>query len=561
MKNIKWVAKHKELIETYEQAKNSLLRIRGLDKDLVLGNIKLKDLLKDPKSLGIDIVDLKNAYEILFQVLNDKKGVIIHGDYDVDGITSTTILYENLLKIGFEKTKIITFLPNRFDHGYGFSEKSYEQILQKYPVSNFPLIILTDCGITAINVINKARKDGYKVILIDHHQKKEKTPKVDAIFWNSNFTASVLSYLFCKYMEMKFLGKADLNFSIDLAALGFLCDLGNLTNPVGNLITKYGIISINKSPREGIRHLLALAGLENKQIKSYELGWIIGPRLNASGRLEDASISLNLLMGENANLNLIASELTNINSSRQDTTKKMYEDAIFGLSSKKYIGSKENEKVIVVDSDDFHEGVIGLVSGKLVKEFYKPSIAISWQGDKGKGSVRSVEGVDITKILGLCSDCLIEFGGHTMAAGFGIERRKYADFLIKITQVANDEIDSTLLTPTIFYDFDLSTEVLNEDLLDFLDDLEPYGNGNPRPLFAVKNIQLDNFNIFGKEGEHFGFKIKGSNVRAVYFGQGKLLNSLTNIDNYNVLFSFEKNEYKGQIYPQILVKDLRPSEF
>lgn len=558
MKNIIWKVKHTKTIQNLEQIKDALLSLRNFEST---NTKKISDIIKDPQSINFNKKDLTNSYEILKNALDTNSKIIIHGDYDVDGITSTAILYENLLKIGFGNAQIQTFLPNRFKHGYGFSYKSFTEIANTYPSTEYGVIILTDCGITANKVIRLAKKQGYKIILIDHHTLKKTIPKANAVFWNTALTASVLAYFFSKYMEIKFLGKSNLNFSVDLASLGFICDLGDLSNSIGNTITKIGLEQINVNTRAGLKELFTACNIAyTKQIKSYDLGWVIGPRLNASGRLEDATDSLNLIMGIGANLNLLARNLNEINIVRQATLKKMYEEAVFGLSNKKYIGGDLHDKVIVVDSENFHEGVIGLVSSRLTKEYYKPAITICWQNNIGKGSVRSIEGVDITEILSNCQKYLIEFGGHKMAAGFGIKREQFELFKKQLAKVANTHITEDILIPKIFYDLNLNVDLLTKDLLDLLDDLEPYGNGNPKPLFALKNVKLNNFNLFGKAEEHLGFKIGDSNIRAVYFGNAKILNSLNANDYYDVLFNFEKNEYKGSIYPQILVKDLRLAE-
>ena len=460
-----------------------------------------------------------------------------------------------LILLGFKKEQIQLFLPNRFTNGYGFSESSFNHINSNFPANNYPLIILTDCGITANTVIKKAKDAGYSVILIDHHQKKVTIPKASAVFWNTSLTASVLSYFFAKFMELKFFKKTNLNNSIDLAALGFVCDLGNLSNTIGNLIVKKGLNIINSNTRAGISNLLSTAK-HTKKITSYDMGWVIGPRLNASGRLNSAEESLNLLLNFGDSKH-IANNLNNTNNERQASLKQMYEDAVFGLSNKKYIGYDNTHKVILVDSNDYHEGVIGLVSSKLCKQYYKPALTISWGDTNGKGSARSIDGVDITNLLQACSQYLENFGGHTMAAGFEVSRKNFDNFKNKLIEVSNKLIDNSLLNPAIFYDLDITEELLNFELLELLDLLEPYGNGNYRPLFAIKNAKIIYPNTFGSNNEHLGFKLEQSGIRAVFFGNAKLINNVTSAKSCDILFSFEKNEYKGATYPQILVKDLK----
>ena len=295
MQNIDWIPIC-EPAKNLSHLKQILLENRKMDKDLIEGNIDLKSILRKPEELNFSKKDTETATDIINNLRSQDKGVIIHGDYDVDGITSTAILYELFTNLGFKKEKLTLFVPNRFEHGYGFSNKSLEHIENNFPSVNFPLLILVDCGITAIENINKAKNSGYKIIVIDHHQKKQENPKVDALFWNSDLTTSILSFFFSKYIEIKILGKTDLFRSVDFAGMGYVSDLGNLNNPIGNIVTREALRIINTHPRKGIQQILDAAGIEKNIITSYDLGWVIGPRLNSSGRLTDPLHSLNLLL-------------------------------------------------------------------------------------------------------------------------------------------------------------------------------------------------------------------------------------------------------------------------
>lgn len=543
-----------------KEAKEMLLSNRGLDINLVKNDFTVLDLLKDPKELNISKSQVEKAAKLLQSILKANNGVVIHGDYDVDGLTSTAILYESLIRIGFKKENIAPFIPNRFTHGYGFSNESFKDITSNNPSSKFPLIILVDCGITATNNILKAKKAGYKVIVIDHHQKSKTVPKADIIVWNPKITASALTYFFTKYLEIKIKDKSYISSSLDLAALGYICDLGDLSYSVGNILTKQGINAIKTNPRPGLTALAEVSNKDLAKVKSFDLGWTLGPRLNASGRITDPIDSLNLLLGV-GDLQQLAKNLNLLNTERQEKTKEMYQEALTGISSKKFCGLETQDYLSIVHSNNFHEGVIGLISSKIVKQLYKPAISIAWEGENGKGSCRSVKGVNIVKLLESVSDTLQSYGGHEMAAGLSIKRKDFESFQSNILKQALNQIDPEFLTPKTYYDFNIKKEFLDLDLLDFIDNLEPFGNGNFSPLFVLSNTQIDEFKLLGNEGTHISFIPKGLYHKAIYFGGGKFLDKLNNVDSYDILFSFEKNEWKGNVYPQLVVKGIKPSEF
>lgn len=554
MQNLKW-SPAKNRPKSLKEATDYLCDIRGIKKSLIQKDKSLKEFVLKPKYFGFKKSALVKHFKDLKKSIANTK-VLVFGDYDVDGITSSVILSESLQKIFNIKCDV--FIPNRFDYGYGLNDKSIELIKSNYSVSDYNVIYFVDCGITSKNQILKLKKLGYKTFIIDHHQTKEKKPQADFIFWSDKYTASALTYLYTKYLEMFFTKKAQLSFGVDLAGLGYVCDLGDLSRPFGRALVKKSLNILSASPRSGINELVKGANIE-KKLTSYDLGFVIGPRINASGRLDDPIHSLNLLMGEN--IKSSAESLNYYNEKRKKETNEMFEIAVNGLTSGKYLGSGSEEKIIVVDSKDFHEGVIGLISSKLVKQFFKPTVSISWVGDTGKGSCRSIEGVNIVKVLAEVGDYLEGFGGHTMAAGFSIKRKNYKKFLTKLKDVTNTMIDSSHLTPSFNYDFDIEEGFLTRDLLDFIEQLEPFGNGNPSPVFGLKGVLLENFKLLGKKGDHLSFSLKNSGMRAIFFNGSNYLDHLNTIDSYDLLFAFQKNIWKGVVYPQLVIKDLRKGDF
>lgn len=560
MKNPIWEAKL-ETPKTLEDLKQALLKDRNLN-GLKMGDFSFKKIFKDPKIVNFEIADLKSAFKIINKVLKDKKGVVVHGDYDVDGITSSAIAYEGFLEMGFTKEQISIFIPNRFNHGYGFSEKSYEEINQNFKPKEFPVILLLDCGISSHDVIKKAKKEGYQIIVVDHHQLKGKRPNAEAVFWNDKLTASVLTYFFIKFMQLKINGKVGLDSLVDLAGLGYVCDLGDLSNVIGREVTKKSLHSSSNNMRVGLKSLLKSADKKPAKLSSFDYGWFIGPRLNASGRMLDPKISFDLLTTKDLSLaDSLSLELNSINSDRQSSTKTMYEEALGGISNGKFMGLAEEDLVIVPHSQNFHEGVIGLISSRLVQNFFKPSLTIAWEGEEGKGSCRSVPGVDITKILSSVSDHLENWGGHPQAAGFSIKKENFEKFIAGLKEKTKEVISKDLLVPKITYDCQVQSEFLDDDFLNFLDYLEPHGNGNNKPVFRISNALLDDFKLLGNSGDHISFTLKDTGMRSVFFGGAKYLPSLTNSETYDLLFNYDKNEWNGRVFPQLMIKEIRPSEF
>jgi len=363
-------------------------------------------------------------------------------------------------------------------------------------------------------------------------------------------------------MQLKIVGSVDLDSGVDLAGLGYVCDLGDLSNVVGRSVTIKSLDLSNLKPRPGLKSILNSANKKVAKLSSFDYGWLIGPRLNASGRMLDPKISFDLLTTKEQSLaDSLAVDLNSINTDRQDSTKTMYEEALSGISNGKFMGLSENDLVIVPHSQNFHEGVIGLISSRLVQNFFKPSLTIAWEGEEGKGSCRSVPGVDITKILASVSSHLENWGGHPQASGFSIKKENFENFITALKESTSSLINKDLLVPKLIYDCQVQSEFLNDEFLNFLDFLEPYGNGNTKPVFRLSNALLDDFKLLGSSGDHISFTLKDTGIRSIFFGGAKYLPSLTNSETYDLLFNYDKNEWNGNVYPQLVIKEIKPSDF
>jgi len=510
--------------------------------------VKLRGVENFKESLDLPVElkkSLKEAKTLVEKIIKAKKEIIIFGDYDADGISSTAILYKTLKsELGHDKT--FYFIPNRFEHGYGLSKDAIDFLLEKRPASKGALFITVDTGVTANNEVAYLKKLGFKVIIIDHHQKPKKLPKANCIVWYDKVVAAMLAWLFCRA-----LGSKDRQ-SISLVALATVTDLQPILG-LNRTIVKKGLEVLNTNPITGIKELLKAAGRVEGEITTYDLGWIIGPRLNASGRLVDAQDSFLLLTEKDPEkVKEIAQKLNNLNSERQDKTLEMYEIAAV---------YKEGNlpKIIFSENENYHEGVIGLVAAKLVQKFYRPAVVISLTEEYGKGSVRSVKGVDIISFLRRFEDLFTSLGGHPMAAGFSIKRENISVLKERALAIVDEHIKDELLIPEINIDMKIPIELVNLNLVNTIEKLKPFGLGNEEPVFLAEDLGIAGIDKVGKENKHIKLKLyrDGKYYKAIYFDGIEGAKDLKFGDKVDVVFTVKKNEYNGSTYVDLVIKDLK----
>lgn len=490
---------------------------------------------------------LKDASDLVLEFIKTNKPIIIHGDYDADGICATAILY-NTIKKELNCDKVYYFIPNRFDHGYGLSQKSIEECLKIEGVEDVKevLFVTVDSGITAIEEVATLKRLGHKIIITDHHQKSAEVPLADALVWNDEMVGSGISWLLSKV-----LGSKDLQ-SVALAALATVTDLQPLLGFNRSLVKK-GLEVINKNPPFGIKRLLELSGRKSTEVSTYDLGWVLGPRLNASGRMVDANQALSVLIEEDVDkVNSAALSLNAVNIVRQDKTLEMYRVAS---------GFDENNlpKILVSSSSDYHEGIIGLVASKLVQKYFRPSIVISLNDGLGKGSVRSIRGINIINLLRRNEDLFESLGGHPMAAGFTIKKENILVLEEKLLELAEHEIPDDLLQETLDIDVKIPLHIVNLDLLAQLDLLKPYGLGNEEPVFLSENVGLTDLNHVGRDKQHVQMKLykDGQFLKGMYFNGSELVKDLGFGDKIDVVYTISKNEYNGSTSVDLFIKDFR----
>lgn len=543
------------ILSKYEDTQdvvNQILESRGFvskkERDLFLNPPSLSYWYQNlPKEL---LSSLKIARRLVKKAIEEGKPIIVHGDYDVDGICATAILTGSLRdELGY--SDVYPFIPNRFEHGYGLSEKSIKDSLGHLTdkqIEQGILFVTVDSGITSDKEVSILKSLGHEVIITDHHQKPQNLPNADVIVWDDQVVGSTLSWLLAKAS-----GSKDEQL-ISYCSLATIADLQPVTD-FNRTIVKIGLERLNSHPPLGIKALIEASGKSGEEITTYDLGWLLGPRLNASGRVEDASLSLNLLLEKDAEAAKDkAWRLNQVNSQRQDKTLEMYEIA-------SGFDQGQLPEIIVSDHSDYHEGIIGLVASRLVKKYYRPAIVVSTSDKVFKGSVRSIPGFNIIEFLREMDELFLSLGGHPMAAGFSIEKDNFEAMKEKVKELAPQKINSDLFIRTLEVDLAIPANIINEKLVDSLDKLRPYGLGNSQPIFASFNLGVSNMKTVGKENQHLSLRLfDGRNFyRAILFNSDDFEIDFDEGDSVDIVYTLKKNTFNGNTYLDLILKDIQKS--
>lgn len=503
------------------------------------------------RETGIDGRSLKKAIKRIKTALKNKEKAVIFGDYDVDGVTSSAILWEYLYKVGLD---VVPYIPERFSEGYGIKIESISKLKEKYP--ELTIIITVDNGIVANDAVSTAKKFGIDVIIIDHHESGERYPEAFAIVHTTKLCAAGISWFFVREFD-RIIHNPSLiihNF-LELAALGTIADQMPLMG-INRSIVKHGLEQLNITQRVGLLTLYKSAGIEKGNIGVYEINYIIAPRLNAMGRLENAVESLRLLCTNNRSRALeLAGLLNRTNTKRQ----KIVDEVVTKVKLK--MSKKYSDKIIVLEGDSYHEGVIGLAASKLTEEFWLPSIVISKGKKVSKGSARSIPGFSIISAIRSAGDLILGGGGHDMAAGFSIYTNNISKFRSAMKKYADRNLDGDLLEKKLRIDTRLSSSNFTYELVSQIRGMEPFGIGNPSPSFTTDDCEVIDIRQVGKSGNHLKFKFKKDNISidAISFSD------LNNASYYypgmklDIVYNLEENYWNGNVSLQLKVKDVRES--
>ena len=503
------------------------------------------------EKLGISKSQIKRAVEHIKKIQKDDKTIVIYGDYDVDGVCATAILWETIYST---YKKCIPYIPDRVEEGYGLSKVGVDNILEKYP--DTALIITVDNGIAAYEAVTYAKEKGLTVIVTDHHTKGAKNPDADAILHTTKVCGTGVSYALSRELvNAKMSTSQDTHTHLELVALATIADCMPLKNE-NRVLVKFGLQALTTTQRLGLEALLEEAKVEKASVNVYHVGFVIAPRLNAAGRLASAMDSLRLLCTvDSVRARMLAKKLSSTNSERQSLTSDLF------LHAKNTVLGSELKKVLVVSDSTYNQGVIGLIASKLTEAYYRPSFVIS-VGENGvsKGSARSVKGVHIVKLLQSVSGHLIQFGGHEMAAGFSIQTEKISEFSKALVTQADTLIADDNLVKVISADLKLPFSVINYDLYTAIQSFAPFGQDNREPTFVTKNVIIKDIRIMGKEGTHIKFLLEhdGSFLEAIAFGFAKNFTGKVG-DTVAVLYTVSLDTWNGKSKIVLRIKDIHSS--
>jgi len=495
--------------------------------------------LLDPYSFR----DMIQAVALVKKAALDKKKVMIFGDYDVDGLTAVAVLKKTLERLGIDS---LHYIPHRIKEGYGL----IKNILHLAKDKQVKLLITVDCGINSVSEVESLRKHDIEVILTDHHEpvNPEKLPLASAIInpkiKNSNYKYRDLAGVGVAYKLCQALLGEDLKDYLDLVALGTIADVVPLTGE-NRIIVKEGLKSITQTKNLGLKALMESSGIKGKPVTPTFVSYILGPRLNASGRMATADIALELLLSsDEGRAKELAGLIEGYNRQRQKVENHILEEAQ-GLIDRE-INFKEH-KIIVIAKEDWHQGVLGIVASKLADRFYRPTILISLSEDLCKGSGRSIKNFHLFDALVGCSQYLDSFGGHSHAVGLLITKDNIADFKHSINNFAQKKLLLEDLLPSLEVDMELGLADLSEDLVGELERLEPFGTGNPEPLFYTRNLTLKNTpQALGRDTLKFWVNDGEVTCQAIGFGMASLRQGLIDAGSFDLIYSLRIDNWQGE---------------
>ena len=503
---------------------------------------------------------MAQAVERLARALSDNERVCVHGDYDVDGVTSCALLISFFRRIGID---CFPYIPKRLTEGYGLSAQGVAAAAQ----AGAKVLVTVDCGITAVAEALLCREAGVDLIVTDHHTPAAELPDACAIVnplqagcpfpFKSLAGVGVAFHLVVALRahlreEGRFDrgGEPDLREYLDLVALGTIADVVPLLG-TNRVLTSYGLKQLSSGSRVGIEALKEVAGITG-DIGCGAVGFRLAPRINAAGRLEDAALGLELLLcGDPARARTIAKELDEANAERQSLERTTFEEARAMLEQ----GACRGRKSIVLGSEQWHPGVIGIVASRIVEMFHRPAILFAFEDGTGRGSGRSISRFHLLDAIKSCADHLLRFGGHSHAAGLSIAQDELERFALSFDEAAQEVLDADALTPTLAYDLELEAPAIDQGLVKELERLKPFGMGNPEPLFVLKGAVVEESRAL--RGGHLKLKVGqgGRSFDAIAFGLAEKGIPAGRVD---LLFSPAINVWNGRTSLQLTVKDLRP---
>ncbi|MAR43508.1 MAG: single-stranded-DNA-specific exonuclease RecJ [Flavobacteriaceae bacterium] len=501
--------------------------------------------------------DMESATDRINRAINNEEKILIYGDYDVDGVTSTALLTTFLRQ---KTNNIFPYIPDRETEGYGVSVNGINEAIKK----GISLIISIDCGIKALEEVEYAKSNNIDFIICDHHLPESQIPNAIAVLDPKRDD--------CKYPFKELCG-CGIGFKLiqalclewgmntqqlinylDLVSLATVADQVPLCEE-NRIITYLGLKQINKNPRPGIKALLS--DFKGDKISTSTLVFKVSPKVNAAGRMRHAALALELLMCEKLEDTINPSkQISSINAERREEDKKTTEEALVQIKLKE----EESFSFTLVHNDNWHPGIIGIVASRLIEKYYRPTIVLTKRDQYYIGSARSIKGFDIYKALKKCSNLLEQFGGHKYAAGLKLHESKLELFKNEFEEFSNKNISEKQKIKTSIYDLEISLSELNFNFFKIIEQMGPFGPNNLKPIFCSRNcISTSQTRTVGKDNQHLQVYIKSKNkiYKGIAFGRGDILNKINKSKGFDILYSIEQNSWNGNTELQLVIVDLK----
>jgi len=502
--------------------------------------------------------DMEKAVSRVLQAIKKKERILIYGDYDVDGTSSVALMYDFLCS-NYDRSQIDYYIPNRYKEGYGLSKKGIEYAVEH----QIDLLITLDCGIKSVDLIQSASESGIETIVCDHHLPGAELPAAVAIlnakqpdcpYPFKELCACGVAFKFVQALVSRLALTDDrhLNY-LQLVATATAADIVPIIGE-NRLLAQLGIISVNEEPSVGIKALI-----EESQIKMplslSGMSFMIGPRINAAGRMDDAKKAVALFIEKDPQkARALASQLQTDNTSRKEADAQITEEAIAHLEADMHLSER---KSLVVYNEHWHKGVIGIVASRLVERYYRPTIVLTKSGDLLAGSARSIPGFNIHEGLEHCSELLVGFGGHYFAAGMTLLPEKLESFQKQFEEAAARSLSAEQLIPEITIDAEVQLPDLVSSFYRILEQMEPFGPENLRPIFCVRRVKNCETRIVKEEHVRFDIEQRGTRMNGIAFGQAKKFLALGNAQYYDLVFTLDENTFRDQTSLQLKVIDFR----
>ena len=541
-------------VESYSISKNiaKILNARDI-KDIS----SVKKIFSDEFEEGYDpylMYDMQKAVDRINEAIDNEEKILVYGDYDADGITSTVLLVETLISLG---ANVSSYIPNRFEEGYGPNKEAFTKIIN----SGISLIITVDNGIAGVEEVELANELGCDVIITDHHKIQDIIPNAYAIIHpehpEGDYPFKKLAGVGVAFKLAHALLEIFPDFLLDLVAIGTIADMVSITDE-NRIFVKQGLELLNEDPRIGLKMLLELSNI-NSKIDEQTVGFYIAPKLNSIGRMDSAKLGLSFLMAEDAaNARVLAEQIERFNIERKQVTEEIVKDVIDKIET----SDKKNKNVIMI-SGDYHEGVLGIVASNIVEKYQKPVFIMNSKEGILKGSARSIYDFNIYTAMNKISDLFIAFGGHTLAAGFSFDEvnlNKIEDFLDNEYEnyKQNNELKSTKNIDIV-----TSLEEISYQFFNSLEALKPYGMDFEKPTILIENSMVLNKTYFGSEKQYLRLTIADEvgNLECISFKDTSLFDKVKNNDIIDLLCTLDKNNFNGRTKLQAHIIDINVKEF